>query len=211
MQMIDALIFLKEKKVVHRDLKPTNVLFLADQDGVLKLVKIIDFGVAISLDPKYETDLFEGKTVGTLNFMAPEQLVGKESYGSDLYSLGAIIYTLLAGRVPLVLEGVANLKEKLRLVYRGARTPILEANPDLLTFSELTELAGVVEEMLILDPQKRPSIEMVKEKMEQLWSQIDDTEKMVWPIRYAKEWVGLGPDAWARTTTDTLVVDDLTS
>ena len=98
--------------VIHRDLKPANVLFLTDQSGVLNTVKIIDFGVAICLDPSYATDLFENKTVGTLNYMAPEQLVGKECYESDAYSLGAIMYTLLAGRVPLITEEAKNIKEK---------------------------------------------------------------------------------------------------
>ena len=197
-QMIDALMYLKNKQVVHRDLKPTNVLSLADQSGVLKLIKIIDFGVAISFDPAYSTDLFEGKTVGTLNFMAPEQLVGKESYQSDLYSLGAIIYSLLTGRVPLSLEGASNLKEKLRLVYRGSRIPIVEANPDLRASPELIEMASIVEPMLEPSPQSRPHIDEVKKKLETLWSTIDNTEKLLIPIKYAKPWGKIGPDFWGK-------------
>jgi len=63
MQLIDALSYLKEKMVIHRDLKPANILFLTDQNGVLNNAKIIDLGVAISLDPEYVTDVFENKTV----------------------------------------------------------------------------------------------------------------------------------------------------
>ena len=99
--------------VIHRDLKPANILFLTDQNGELNAIKIIDFGVAISLDPDYATDLFENKTVGTLNYMAPEQLIGKECYESDAYSLGAILYTLLTDRVPLITHEAKNIKEKL--------------------------------------------------------------------------------------------------
>jgi serine/threonine protein kinase len=176
---------------------------------VLKLIKIIDFGVAISFDPAYSTDLFEGKTVGTLNFMAPEQLVGKESYQSDLYSLGTIIYSLLTGRVPLSLEGASNLKEKLRLVYRGSRIPIVEANPDLRASPELIEMASIVEPMLEPSPQSRPHIDEVKEKLEALWSTIDNTEKLLIPIKYAKPWGKMGPDFWERTTTNTLTLDEL--
>ena len=209
MQMVDALLYLKSKQVVHRDLKPTNVLFLADQNGVLKLIKIIDFGVAISFVPEYATDLFEGKTVGTLNFMAPEQLVGKESYPSDLYSLGAIMYSLLTGRVPLSLKEASNLKEKLRLVFRGTRIPIVEANPDLSVSPELMELASIVELMLETTPQNRPHLDEVKEKVETFWFTIDNTEKLLIPITYAQPWVKVKPDFFERSTTTTLTVDDL--
>ena len=210
-QMIDALIYFKNKMVIHRDLKPTNVLFLTDQNGVLKLIKIIDFGVAISCNPEYSTDLFEGKTVGTLNFMAPEQLVGKESYKSDLYSLGVIIYNLLTGRVPIALEEAHSLKEKLKLVYQGNRIPIAEANPNLLASPELIELASMVEKMLELNPQNRPQIEELREKLERLVSPMENAEKFLIPIRYAKSWDKVGPEFWERATTDTVALDELIS
>ena len=209
MQLIDALIYLKKKKVIHRDLKPANILFLTDQNGVLNAIKIIDFGVAISLDPDYATDLFENKTVGTLNYMAPEQLIGKEGYESDAYSLGAIMYTLLTGRVPLITGEAKNIKEKLQLIYRGKRTPIVEANPNLKREPLLEELSGIIEQMLALNPQDRPPVEAVQERLSTLWSGIDEKQRMDIPIIYDKKWGKGGPDSLQRTTTDTLAMDDL--
>ena len=145
--------------VIHLDLKPANILFLTDQSGMLNTIKIIDFGVAISLNPDYATDLFENKTVGTLNYMAPEQLIGKECYESDVYSVGAIMYTILAGRVPLSTEQGKNIKEKLRLIYRGNRTPILEANANLKAEPALVELSRIIDQMLALDPEGRLTVE----------------------------------------------------
>jgi len=208
-QLIDALIYLKKKMVIHRDLKPANILFLTDQNGVLNAIKIIDFGVAISLDPEYATDLFENKTVGTLNYMAPEQLIGKESYESDAYSLGAIMYTLLTGRVPLITGEAKNIKEKLKLIYRGKRTPIVEANPNLTREPPLEELSGIIEQMLVLNPQDRPPVEAVQERLSTLWSGIDEKRRMDIPIIYDKKWGEVGPDSLQRTTTDTLAMDDL--
>ena len=208
-QLIDALIYLKKKEVIHRDLKPANILFLTDQTGTLSTIKIIDFGVAISLNPAYTTDLFENKTVGTLNYMAPEQLIGKESYASDAYSLGAIMYTLLTGRVPLPLEEAKNIKEKLQMIYHRKRTPILEANSNLNSTPELIELAGIIDKMLALDPKDRFSIERLREKLESLWSRIDEAKRMAIPIIYEKKWDIVGPDSLERTTTDTLEIEDL--
>lgn len=209
MQLIDALIYVKKKMIIHRDLKPANILFLTDQNGALNAIKLLDFGVAISLDPEYATDLFENKTVGTLNYMAPEQLIGKECYESDAYSLGAIMYTLLTGRVPLITEEAKNIKEKLQLIYRGKRTPILEANPNLKREPPLEELSGIVEQLLALNPQDRPPVEAVQERLSTLWSGMDKKPMMDIPIIYDKKWGKVGPDSLQRTTTDTLAFDDL--
>ena len=74
---------------------------------------------------------------------------------------------------------------------------------------ELIEMASIVEPMLELSPQSRPHIDEVKEKLETLWSTIDNTEKLLIPIKYAKLWGKMGPDFWERTTTNTLTLDEL--
>jgi hypothetical protein len=83
--------------ILHRDLKPGNVL-LAD-DGSLK---ITDFGLAKNLDEVGQGRTRSGAIVGTPSYMAPEQAAGKKDIGpaADIYALGAILYECLVGRPP---------------------------------------------------------------------------------------------------------------
>ena len=119
------------------------------------------------------------------------------------------MYTLLTGRVPLITEEAKNIKEKLQLIYRGKRTPILEANPNLKREPALKELSGIIEQMLALNPQDRPPVEAVQERLSTLWSGMDKNPMMDIPIIYDKKWDKVGPDSLQRTTTDTLAFDDL--
>ncbi|MCX4848903.1 serine/threonine-protein kinase [Streptomyces sp. NBC_00893] len=83
--------------VVHRDLKPSN-LMVTPAGGI----KVLDFGVAAALDPRPGETRFTASnaTPGTVVYMAPEQAVGKTVPASDLYSLGCVLYELLAGDPP---------------------------------------------------------------------------------------------------------------
>jgi len=92
----DALDYMQRRQVVHRDLKPTNIMLC--RDGSLRLM---DFGIAMSAIARRLT--FAGLTagLGTVHYMAPEQVRGQRGdHRTDIYSLGAILYEMTTGRAP---------------------------------------------------------------------------------------------------------------
>lgn len=90
-----------EKGIVHRDLKPENI-YLEHRQGVADFVKVLDFGIAKLLNTDANPQLTAtGQTLGTLEYMSPEQLMGKNlTGGSDIYTLGVVMYELISGRLP---------------------------------------------------------------------------------------------------------------
>ena len=97
-QICDALAFAHESDVIHRDVKPGNILI--DRSGN---VKMTDFGLAKVMQPSVDVSLtMEGVGMGTLHYMAPEQLADARSTDarSDIYALGVVIYEMLTGKLP---------------------------------------------------------------------------------------------------------------
>ncbi len=95
-QLSDILIYLHDRNVVHRDLKPDNIVIMPD--GKLKL---IDFGIALDTALRKITWTGLSQPVGTPDYMSPEQIKGSRgSTRTDIYSLGIILYEMLTGNVP---------------------------------------------------------------------------------------------------------------
>ncbi len=94
-QIASALGYAHEQGLVHRDVKPANILFRADGTAVLS-----DFGIAKSLDDRTQFTQ-AGFAVGTPSYMSPEQARGQEIDGrADLYALGVVLYEILVGKLP---------------------------------------------------------------------------------------------------------------
>jgi serine/threonine-protein kinase len=94
--VLDALEYIHANGVVHRDLKPENIMVDADDN-----VKLIDFGIAGDTAARRLTYANFTATLGTPNYISPEQVKGKRGDGrSDIYSMGVILYEMLTGKLP---------------------------------------------------------------------------------------------------------------
>ncbi len=98
--LCDALQYAHDKGVVHRDIKPDNILMAVDGS-----VKIADFGLSRILGNESQKDLLTGthQVMGTPRYMAPEQLEGSHGvdHRADIYSLGVVFYEMLTGELPI--------------------------------------------------------------------------------------------------------------
>lgn len=199
-QILDALDEAHRKGIVHRDLKPGNILLGK------KGVKVLDFGLAkveqgpSSSDSATQTMPLtsEGSILGTLQYMAPEQVEGKEADArSDIFAFGAVIYELITGKRPFSGASQAGLiasilKEHPRPLheYQKLATPALER---------------VLQTCLEKDPEKRwQSAREVKHALE--WMTADSPAAAPAPVPAKRGWVwpsvaaalaiGLGVTAW---------------
>jgi len=124
LQVADVLVYLHEHSVVHRDLKPENIMLLADGN-----LKLMDFGIALDTTLRKMTWAGLSQTMGTPDYMAPEQVKGLRGDGrTDIYSLGAILYEALTGEVPFSGD---NVYAAMRSKVREAPTPPRRIRPEI--------------------------------------------------------------------------------
>jgi len=129
-QLCRAIAHAHRRGVIHRDLKPQNVLL--DSESGETQPRILDFGVATANQRRDQDATQAHNLVGTLGYIAPEQIDGVVDARCDLYSLGAIGYELLTGRRPLDLHGLSLL---------GAIARIRDTDPPLASRFD-SRLAG---------------------------------------------------------------------
>ncbi len=142
-QTCDALAYCHEHGVYHRDIKPENIMLLNDGN-----IKIIDFGVALLEGARRVTWKGLSGTVGTPDYMSPEQLRGERGIASsDIYSVGAMLFEMLCGHVPFEGENVFAIMNQ-----HVTRDP-----PSILHFNSNISpaLATVVMRAIRRDPEKR--------------------------------------------------------
>src|SRR4051812_6361416 len=132
--------------LVHRDIKPANLFLVAERYS--ERCKILDFGV-VKLGSTSSTR--GGAILGTVRYMAPEQLIDSASVGAacDLYGLGAVLYQCLTGRLPHAADSEPELM--FEILNRPA-PPLAKLRPDLPV-----ALTALVDQALAKDPGARPS------------------------------------------------------
>ena len=143
LQICDALVYCHEHGIFHRDIKPENIMIQEDGN-----ITIIDFGIALLEGARRVTWRGLSGTMGTPDYMSPEQLKGERgTASSDIYAVGVMLYEMLSGHTPFEGENIFAIMNQ----HVSQDPPsILLTNPQLSP-----ELATVVMRAIRRDPDKR--------------------------------------------------------
>jgi hypothetical protein len=152
--------------IIHRDLKPSNVFLARDPRSgtppATELVRVLDFGVSKLVDGEGAEggDTESGATLGTPQYMAPEQALGDKTltFAVDVWAVGVMTYECLSGGRPV--EG-DSLGQVVRQLLQGSITPLEHVRPDLPL-----HVMQMVGRMLAELPKDRPSIEEIRKWLE---------------------------------------------
>jgi eukaryotic-like serine/threonine-protein kinase len=139
-QVLAALTSAHEAGILHRDIKPGNILFTDSGDA-----KVADFGIAKTAEVDHT---MTGQVVGTIAYLSPDRVAGRRaSAGDDLYAVGVVGYEALTGRRPFIQENLAALA---RAIMDDRPCPVADLRPDVDPL-----LATVVERAMAREPEWR--------------------------------------------------------
>jgi eukaryotic-like serine/threonine-protein kinase len=143
-QILEGLAHAHAHGIVHRDVKPANVILAEGDEGVS--VRILDFGLAVM--DQADTLTAPGDVPGTLAYVPPERLAGEEATpASDVWAVGVLLWEALAGGHPF---WKSSMLDSARAIQAGA-PPLATVRPDLPH-----PLSALVDRALALDPRRRP-------------------------------------------------------
>jgi serine/threonine-protein kinase len=149
--VMGALVATHKQKIIHRDIKPENIFLVRTSSGNT-VPKLIDFGIAKHLDPPAgprRSSTRAGSIWGTFDYMSPEQARGERSIDTraDIWSVGAVLFEALTGRLPLEVDNHAALLQRF---LEGPPPRVDAVAPDVPG-----DLADAIERALQIDPAKR--------------------------------------------------------
>ncbi|MFZ3377037.1 MAG: protein kinase, partial [Chthoniobacterales bacterium] len=150
-QVTRALIGAAAQGLIHRDLKPGNIMITRSDSAMGEMeVKVIDFGLAKATNPVAETDLTHGGFVGTPSFASPEQFGSAPADArSDIYSLGVTLWYALTGQVPYPGKTIEEIRDR----QQRTDLPIEQ----LIERKIPSPLIDILRHTLALDPTQRPA------------------------------------------------------
>jgi len=205
-----ALDFAHRKGVIHRDIKPNNIMMTADGD-----VRIVDFGIAISEDGDQADNI--GGLTGSPSYMSPQQVRQERlDNTSDLYSLGIVMYELLTGERPFRGDNLSRLLHQ--IVYATA-TPMHKHRPDI---------PSVLDEIVVRLMQKEPprryqtgldvagSLIKAFEQLERVKEEINEQErfdlvrnlKFFQHFTYPETWEVMKASEWSQHHTGEEIISE---
>jgi eukaryotic-like serine/threonine-protein kinase len=171
-QVLDALSYAHKQNIIHRDIKPANMMLTPDGS-----VKLMDFGIARSANDRSLT--MTGTTLGSLNYMPPEQVKGEPADNrSDLYSLGVSFYELVTGQLPF--EADSNYAIMAAHLQEAPKPPIVLRPGIPQPLNQIILMA------LAKDPGQRfQSADAFRAALKSVQAQGSSTQPAVDPRKYA--------------------------
>lgn len=162
-QVCDALQYAHEKEIVHRDVKPSNIVLSQNENGT-PMAKLVDFGVAKMMANDLQKLTRTNAVVGSVFYTSPEQFAGKPADArSDIYGLGCSLYEALTGKKACVGDTVYEIIEA---HLKQDPQPVNQANP---MASIPDDLQYIVDSMLRKDPEQRlQSVAEIRQKLEDI-------------------------------------------
>jgi serine/threonine-protein kinase len=159
-QILAGLAAAHERKVIHRDLKPGNVVMARQRDGTVK-AKILDFGISKFLADEIQDVTATSSVVGTPRFMSPEQALGQRDVDgrADLYAVGEMLYVMTTGRLPFT---AATMEELSDLIVRGDFPRPREVRPELSPALEAVILRAMHKDRELRYPDANAMLEALR-------------------------------------------------